>query len=522
MSNKKSYDAKKISLILFPQELFNKEIVLKEISKKTSILEQEIKDFRIIRQSIDARKSVKYNVEIEYILKEEKFQLLNKDFTFRDVTNSESIIIVGAGPAGYFAAIECLLQGIKPIIFERGKSVDERKFDISKINSNETLNFDSNYVFGEGGAGTYSDGKLFTRSKKRGDNNKILQLLHFFGAEESVLIESHPHIGTDKLHDILQNIRKKIIDCGGEIYFNSKVVDLLINNEQLNGIKLENGEEFQSNFVILATGHSARDVYEFLYRNHVQITNKNFAMGIRVEHPQELIDKIQYKQPHGEFLPPASYNLVKQINGRGVYSFCMCPGGTIVNSSSESNSIVVNGMSNSKRNSPYANSGIVVEIREEDCLGFSENKIFSGSNFQKEFENLAYRNAASNLKAPAQRLTDFVAGKISRSLPECSYTPGLINSPLHFWLPEIIRKHLQLGFLEFNKQMRGFLTNEAVIVGVESRTSSPVKIERDKVSLSTNIKGLYACGEGAGFAGGIVSSAIDAQNVVMKIVVEIR
>ncbi|MDR2009365.1 MAG: FAD-binding protein [Bacteroidales bacterium] len=513
---------KEIDFIFSPSQFFNKEYILNSIADKCNISPGDIKNFRIIRKSIDARKGVKYNVRLQFVTGNDQFPALSGTFEFKDVSRSEAVIIIGAGPAGYFAAIECLLCGLKPVVLERGKSIDDRKHDIAKINREHILNPESNYAFGEGGAGTYSDGKLYTRSKKRGDITEILQLLNFFGAPEDILIDSHPHIGTDKLPVIMKNIRNKIIECGGEVHFNTKVTNLIIDKGIIHGVITSERVGFQAQNVILATGHSARDVYYFLDSQAVIMEEKGFAMGIRVEHPQELIDSIQYKRSgRGEYLPPATYNIVKQINGRGVYSFCMCPGGTIVNASTDKEQIVVNGMSNSRRNSPFANSGIVVELRPEDFYSYSEKKIFSGLEFQKYFERMAFQNSASGLSAPAQRLGDFVKGKISSDLPKCSYYPGLINSPLHFWLPEIIGERLRSGFKEFDKQMKGFLTNEAVVVGVESRTSSPVKILRDTETFnSINIKGLYPCGEGSGYAGGIVSSAIDGRQAIKKLKVK--
>ena len=508
----------KINLILFPEEINNKEFIISKISEKSGFPTNEIKDFRIIRKSIDARKSVKINIDLEFITSSETFNDNSYIFDFKDVRNKKHIIIVGAGPAGYFAALECCLLGLKPIVLERGKSVDERKFDIAILNKEQKLDPESNYLFGEGGAGTYSDGKLYTRSKKRGDNTKVLQLFHYFGANENILYESHPHIGTDKLTNIMKNIRAKIIDCGGEIHFNTKVNSLIINNNEIKGVKTETGEIFSSEYVVLATGHSAHDVYYFLNDQNVLLQSKAFAMGVRVEHPQELINTIQYKKYKSKDLPSASYNLVTQVDNRGVYSFCMCPGGMIVNSSVNKEQIAVNGMSNSYRNSEFANSGIVVEIRVEDYASYSNNLTFAGLEMQKNLEKLAYQNAASGLQVPAQRLPDFVARKISGTLPKCSYIPGLVSSPLHFWLPEFIGKRLQNAFKEFDKKMHGFLTNEALAVGVESRTSSPIKIVRNEDYCSENIKGLYPCGEGAGYSGGIVSSAIDGQNVVKKII----
>jgi len=510
---------KEADFVFYPEELFNEEHILKSLSERFDIPKEEINSYRVIRKSIDARKKVKYNVRIQCISASETFPELAGKFEFRDVFKSKPVLIVGAGPAGYFAALNCLLLGIKPIIIERGKSVEERKYDISQINRGLNLNPESNYAFGEGGAGTYSDGKLYTRSKKRGDVFQILQLLHYFGADDDILINSHPHVGTDKLPGIMKNIREKIINSGGEIYFNSKVTKLILNKNLIKGVECEDGKTVSSDFVILATGHSARDVYYFLDNQKVMLTEKGFAMGIRVEHPQNLIDGIQYKRKErGEFLPPASYNLVKQVDNRGVYSFCMCPGGTIVCSATEKNQIVVNGMSNSKRNSAYANSGIVVELQVRDLIAHSEFGTFAGLELQKQLENMAFVNSALGLKAPAQRLSDFVAGKISQNLPTSSYHPGLISSPLHFWLPDIISLKLRKAFKEFDKQMRGFITNQAIVVGVESRTSSPIQILRNPETFqSVNIEGLFPCGEGAGYAGGIVSSAIDGMIAVNKI-----
>jgi uncharacterized FAD-dependent dehydrogenase len=512
---------KEADFIFSPEQLFDKRFVLKSISAKFDIPQDDIKDYRILRKSIDARKGIKFNIRLEFVTKNEKFEEISYSFDFKDVSKSKTVVIVGAGPAGYFAALECLLVGLKPVVLERGKSIEDRKLDIAALNRDQILNPESNYAFGEGGAGTYSDGKLYTRSKKRGSIIGVLQMLHYFGAPEDILIEAHPHIGTDKLPGIMKNIREKIIECGGEVHFNTKVNSLVIDNEVIHGVKTIDGTVFESDSVILATGHSARDVYYFLSDQKVHLEAKGFAMGIRVEHPQVLIDGIQYKRKErGEFLPAATYNLVKQVNDRGVYSFCMCPGGTIVSSATDSKQIVVNGMSNSRRNSPFANAGIVVELRPEDFNQYAEHKHFAGLEFQKYLETLAYNNSATGLMAPAQRLHDFVNGKISSNLPESSYFPGLINSPLHFWLPDSICKRLRQGFKEFDKQMRGFVTNEAIVVGVESRTSSPVQIVRDfETFQSVNLKGLYPCGEGSGYAGGIVSSAIDGQLAVRKVAI---
>ncbi len=505
--------------IFYPEQLYNRAFVLKSISQQLGCRESDISAYRIVRKSIDARKGVKFNVRLQVAMKGDIFPDLRGNFEFHDVSKSPIVTIIGAGPAGYFAALQCIMSGLKPVVYERGKSVDERKYDIAALNSQHILNPESNYAFGEGGAGTYSDGKLYTRSKKRGNVTEVLQLLNYFGADEDILVEAHPHIGTDRLHAIMRNIRNKILECGGEVHFLSKLTDIKAVANKVNSIVINGTDEYPCENLILATGHSARDIYYMLNSNGIQLREKGFAMGVRVEHPQALIDSIQYKcKERGKYLPAASYALVKQVDGRGVYSFCMCPGGKIVSALTEDKTIVVNGMSNSKRNSPHANSGIVVELRPEDYASYSENKIFSGIEFQKSLESLAYRNGGGDVVAPAQRLADFVSGKISAGLPKVSYEPGVISSPMHFWMPEFLSSRLREGFRQFDKQMHGFLTNEAVVVGVESRTSSPVQVVRGAESMrSVSVSNLYPCGEGAGYAGGIVSSAVDGMEVVKRI-----
>ena len=505
--------------VFFPEQLFDRSQVLKAVSRQLGIPEKEISSYRIVRKSIDARKGVKFNVRLQVATKGNVFPDLRGNFDFRDVFSSKTVTIIGAGPAGYFAALQCIMSGLKPIVFERGKSVDERKFDIAALNTQHILNPESNYAFGEGGAGTYSDGKLYTRSKKRGNVTEVLQLLHYFGADEDILVEAHPHIGTDRLHAIMRNIRNKILDCGGAVYFSSKLTGLKLFSNKVVGVVINGTDEYLCDNLVLATGHSARDIYYMLNSEGVVLREKGFAMGVRVEHPQALIDSIQYKRKErGKFLPAASYSLVKQVDGRGVYSFCMCPGGKIVSALTEDNTIVVNGMSNSKRNSPFANSGIVVELRPEDYASYSDNKIFSGLEFQKTLETLAYRNGGGAVVAPAQRLEDFVNGKISANLPSVSYEPGVVSSPMHFWMPDFLSLRLREGFRQFDRQMHGFLTNEAAVVGVESRTSSPVQVVRDIETMqSLSVSNLYPCGEGAGYAGGIVSSAVDGMEVVKRI-----
>ena len=430
---------------------------------------------------------------------------------FRDVHQAErSVIIIGAGPAGLFAALTLLEHGIKPIIYERGKEVSERKKDIALLNRNEGLNPESNYCFGEGGAGTFSDGKLFSRSKKRGNMQRVMELFHYFGAPDTVLYEAHAHIGSDKLPTIIKRMRECILEHGGEIHFETKV-------ESLKQFTNHNSQITNSP-VILAIGHSAHDTYRMLAKEGVALETKGFAMGVRAEHPQKLINKLMYHKDDEHlitFVGNASYSLVTQVNGRGVYSFCMCPGGHIVPAGSEPNSCVVNGMSASHRNSPYANSGMVVQINPEDIPG---NDPLRGLAFQEELERLAFEHGKAPNIAPAQRMKDFVEGKESKSLPACSYLPGTVPSRLDQWLPTHIGNRLQQGFRDFDKKYPGFLTNDAVILGVESRSSSAVRISRDPETLqSISTPNLYPCGEGAGYAGGITSSALDGINAALKI-----
>ncbi len=404
-------------------------------------------------------------------------------------------------------------KGLKPVIFERGKDVSARKKDIQALNTNKAVNPDSNYCYGEGGAGTFSDGKLYTRSKKRGDVKRILDILKYHGAKKDILSDAHPHIGTNKLPGIIVKIRETIEEAGGEIHFDSRVEDLIIERDEVKGIITQNGDKVFGKAVILATGHSAKDIFEILHRKNILIEAKPFAMGVRVEHPQDLIDSIQYTcKIRSDYLPAAAYSLVSQVKGRGVYSFCMCPGGFIVPASTAPGEMVVNGMSPSKRNSKFANSGMVVEIKVEDFPETEKYGALAGLKYQESLEKLAFVNGGNGLVAPAQRLHDFVNGKVSPFLPDTSYYPGVVSSPMHFWLPEDISKRLQKAFKTFGKRMKGFLTNEALIVGVESRTSSPVRIPRDKETLQhPQIKNLYPCGEGAGYAGGIISAAVDGE-----------
>ena len=511
---------KEINLILRPKQATDEKFFLPIAAKKLNISIEEISQYRIIKKSIDARKpNIKINLKLLIIINEENFIFENTLFDYQNVSNKEEVVIIGTGPAGLFAALRLIELGLKPILFERGKDVSERKLDIAKINREQIVNPDSNYAFGEGGAGTFSDGKLYTRSKKRGSVKRILDILNLHGASQEILYEAHPHIGTNKLSGVIKEIRETILNAGGEIHFNSKLTDIKTVDNTVKSITINNNQEIDVKRLVLATGHSARDVYEILHKNEILIEPKAFAIGVRVEHPQKLVDSIQYHcEIRSDYLPAANYNLVKQIDGRGVYSFCMCPGGFIVPAATEQNQIVVNGMSPAKRDSKYANSGIVVEIKHEDLKDFEEYGALAGVKYQEFIENLAHKNGGDGQIAPAQRLKDFVEGKKSESLPETSYHPGVVSSDIHKWLPENISKRLQKGFVEFNKSMKGYLTNEAIILGVESRTSSPVRIPRDKETLEhTQIKGLYPCGEGAGYAGGIVSSAVDGERIAEKI-----
>lgn len=513
---------KTISLKLLPSEAADNAIIKNHIAQAIATKKTSVSGFYILKQSIDARsRQVWINVTLQAFI-DEPFQPRKlQHFDFCDVKNStQKVIIVGAGPAGLFAALKLLESGIKPIILERGKDVKSRRRDLAILNRQGIVNTESNYCFGEGGAGTYSDGKLYTRSSKRGDVNRILNLFVHFGADENILFESHPHIGTNKLPNIITSIRNKIIDCGGEIYFEKKVTDFVIKKEKIIGVKT-NDAVVDGDAVILATGHSARDIFQLLYFKNIQIEFKPFALGVRVEHPQSLIDSTQYHcSSRGAFLPPASYSLVEQAEGKGVFSFCMCPGGIIAPAATAPGEVVVNGWSPSKRNNPFANSGIVVSVEEKDVQTYKKFGPLAGMFFQQEVEQKAFQSGGGNLVAPAQRLVDFAENKISASLPDCSYLPGIHSVPLKEVLPAFIHRRLQLAFKEFGKKMparygrRGYFTNDAVVVATESRTSSPVRIPRNEETLQhPQIKNLYPCGEGAGYAGGIVSAAMDGEKV---------
>ena len=509
---------REIDIALTPEEAYQEKYHIKIISGLINVPESKISFVRIIKRSIDARRS-KIIVNLRFIvgIEEEKIPINENIIEYQNVANKKEILIIGAGPAGLFAALQLISSGLKPIIFERGKDVSNRKKDIAIINREQIINPESNYAFGEGGAGAFSDGKLFTRSKKRGNIENVLNILKQHGADENILIDVQPHIGSDKLPQIIKNIRETIIKSGGEIHFNTKIIDFIIHESKIKGVINQHNEKIYGNAVILATGHSARDIYNLFYDKKILIQQKPYAMGVRIEHPQELINQIQYHSKFNKYLPPATYNLVCQINNHGVYSFCMCPGGTIVPASTSNEEIVLNGMSSSKRNSVFANAGLVVEIQENDLKDYRKYNELSGLKYQQNFEELAKRNGGGGLVAPAQRLSDFINNKLSSSLPVSSYIPGLIPSPLHSWFPENIAYSLQNGIKHFGKLMNGFITNEAIIVGVESRTSSPLRIPRNDTMQHPEIERLYPCGEGAGYSGGIVSSAIDGMNCAKKI-----
>ncbi len=503
---------KTINIKVSPKTSANIADIKLHISNKYQIPLLDIGELRITKRSIDARtKNIIFNLDVTFAYKDSK-ELPKQEITFKkqDVSKAPKVHIIGFGPAGMFAALTLIENGLRPIILERGKDVSNRKKDIARINQNIAVDENSNYCFGEGGAGTFSDGKLYTRSKKKGNNTRVLELLVLHGAKDSILIDSHPHIGTDKLPKIMSNIRETIIECGGKVYFETCVKGFTTKDNKITQLITSDEKIIETNKVIIATGHSARDIYYGLHESGIQIEAKPFAMGVRAEHPQELINTIQYHGVKNDYLPAASYNLVKQVNERGVYSFCMCPGGIIVPASTAKNECVVNGMSNSERNSPFANSGIAVEIRLEDMKDFEEYGPLAGLKLQEHLESLAFENGGQNQIAPAQAIADFVAGRKSKQLPKCSYIPGLVSSEMHKWLPKHFAKRLQIAFKEFDKKMPGYCSNKGIIVGVESRTSSPVRIPRNKETFQhITIQNLYPCGEGSGYAGGIVSSAVD-------------
>ncbi|ARV05351.1 FAD-binding protein [Polaribacter sp. SA4-10] len=506
---------KEIQLRVNLVEEHKENILLYKASKQLGVDKSEISAVKVLRKSIDARKKdIIFNYKVAVYINEQVPEKSDYIFEYKDVSKAKEVHIIGFGPAGMYAALRCIELGFKPIVLERGKNVKDRRRDLKAINQDHIVNEDSNYCFGEGGAGTYSDGKLYTRSLKRGDVRRIFENLVFHGATEQILVDAHPHIGTNKLPKIIENIRENILKFGGEIHFETRVIDFTISNNKLQAIQLQNGQEMAVKSVILATGHSARDIYELLHKKEIALKAKSFAMGVRVEHPQEIIDQIQYhcSGQRDELLPAAAYSLVHQVNNRGVYSFCMCPGGFIVPAATASGEVVVNGMSPSRRNNRFANSGIVVELDiDKDFAKYEKFGPLKGLEFQKDLEKIAFFAGGRTQTAPAQRLVDFVDGKLSTDLNDTSYQPGLKSAPLHSLLPKIIGGRLRKGFAAFGQKMHGYYTNEANVVGVESRTSSPVNIPRKENLEHTEIEGLFPCGEGGGYAGGIVSAAMDGE-----------
>jgi len=516
---------KNISLKLKPEEAANPLLVQSMLAAALGTAAENISGYSTLKQSIDARsrQQVWINLTLNAFVNEPFTERSKNIFSFHSLPKqAKKVVIVGAGPAGLFAALELLQLGIQPIIIERGKDVKSRRRDLAVLNKQGIINPESNYCFGEGGAGTYSDGKLYTRSSKRGSIDKVLQLFYQFGAEEKILYQSHPHIGTNKLPQIIAAMREQIITAGGEVHFETKLTDFEIIDGKIKSLKTANGGSFAADAFILATGHSARDIFRLLQQKNIEIEAKPFALGVRIEHPQSIIDSAQYHcSTRGEFLPPASYSLVEQVKQRGVFSFCMCPGGIIATASTDPGELVVNGWSPSKRNNPFANSGMVVQVAEQDALKYFKKKEVDPlllMDFQQSVEKKAFNAGGGNFVAPAQRMVDFCSNKISQNLPDCSYLPGLQPANLQTVLPDFIYQSLQGALKMFGAKMKGYYTNEAVLVATESRTSSPVRIPRDPEKLThPQLQNLYPCGEGAGYAGGIVSAAMDGQKLAQQI-----
>ena len=510
-----------IELQLTPKQSTDEDSVRKIAARMLKTQPGKIRHLIYLKRSIDARsRQIWIRLKTEVFIDEnppsEEISF-HKEYPF--VGNCPPVIIVGAGPAGLFAALRLIEKGLRPVIIERGKEVKDRKVDIAKLSREHIVNPDSNYCFGEGGAGTYSDGKLYTRSTKRGDVQSVLREFVAHGANPEIIYEAHAHIGTDKLPAIIVAIRKTILDAGGEFYFNHRIEDFIVEGGKLKGVIAQNGTRFEGISVILATGHSARDIYRLLHKKSILLEQKPFAMGVRIEHPQALIDYLIYKQEiREEYLPAATYSVVEQVNGRGVFSFCMCPGGIIVPATTEPGQVVVNGMSNSMRNSPFGNAGMVVTVGPEDFLPFEKHGPLAGLAYQEALEKLSFSVSKETQQAPAQRMADFTRGITSQSLKETSYHPGIVSAPLHELLPGEISQRLQQALPLFDKKLRGYFTNEAQLLMVESRTSSPVRIPRDPETLEhVTMPNLYPCGEGAGYAGGIVSSALDGINCAEQI-----
>ncbi|WP_299233729.1 FAD-dependent protein [uncultured Bacteroides sp.] len=529
-------------LRILPEQAASEQSLKTYISREKGLDIRTINAVRVLKKSIDARQRTIYvNVKVQVFINEIPDTQEYTPTEYKNVSGKPQVIVVGAGPGGLFAALRLIELGLRPIVIERGKNVRERKEDLAKISREHKVDPESNYSFGEGGAGAYSDGKLYTRSKKRGNVDKILNVFCQHGASTSILIDAHPHIGTDKLPRVIENMRNTILECGGEVHFKTRMDAIIIEKNKVVGIETNDGRTFRGP-VILATGHSARDVYRWLYANGVKMETKGLAVGVRLEHPSMLIDQIQYhnKNGRGKYLPAAEYSFVQQVDGRGVYSFCMCPGGFVVPAASGPHQLVVNGMSPSNRGTKWSNSGMVVEIRPEDLndptLQLQACEVIEGSaeqqteelirktakdgeqsvlammQFQEKLEQICWQQANMRQTAPAQRMVDFTRKKLSYDLPVTSYSPGIISSPLHFWMPEFISRRLSKGFEMFGRSSRGFLTNDAVMIAVETRTSAPVRIVRDNETLQhVTVEGLFPCGEGAGYAGGIVSAGVDGE-----------
>ena len=498
---------------VLPQVAANEQSLRNWIAEEKGFDVRTITHLRTLRKSIDARqRTILVNLKVRVYINEMPEDDAYQHTDYPDVSGRQQVIVVGAGPGGLFAALKLIELGYRPIVLERGKDVHERKKDLSQITKTQQVDPESNYCFGEGGAGAYSDGKLYTRSKKRGNIEKILHVFCQHGASTNILCDAHPHIGTDKLPRVIENMRHTILRCGGEVHFQTKMTRLILEDDKVVGVEAQNNAQLTFRGpVILATGHSARDVYRYLAEAKVEIEAKGIAVGVRLEHPSMLIDQIQYhnRQGRGKYLPAAEYSFVTQVDGRGVYSFCMCPGGFVIPAATDKRQIVVNGMSPSNRGGQWSNSGMVVEVRAEDVEGADALRVM---NYQQQLEEACWQQGNMKQTAPAQRMADFVNKRLSYDLPKSSYAPGLISSPLHFWLPEQIAKRLQQGFNYFGKHAHGFLTNEAVMIGVETRTSSPVRIMRNTDTLMhVRIQGLFPCGEGAGYAGGIVSAGVDGE-----------